>query len=336
MITLESISKTFPGRHGGGEVQALTEVSLQIDRGQVHGIVGPSGSGKSTLVRCINLLERPTSGRVVVDGRELTALSTGEVRRARREIGMIFQHFNLLDSRTAAENVALPLELAGVGRRERAQRATELLERVGLADRAGAHPRQLSGGQKQRVAIARALVTRPTVLLCDEATSALDPETTASVLDLLRELTADLGLTTVLITHEMDVVTRVADAVTLLSAGRVVESGTLAQVATTRGSALAAQLVPRPVRGLDPADLPAGSRIVTVDLATQDETRVIAELTAAGHQVQVAAARVENLHGARVGTLDLIVRDAAPSSDLPAGWTAPTALPHTTRQELSA
>ena len=326
MITLENISKTYPARGGGEAVHALDDVSLQIDQGQVHGVVGPSGSGKSTLVRCINLLERPTSGRVTVDGRELTALSAAEVRRARREIGMIFQHFNLLDSRTALENVALPLELAGVGRRERARRATELLDRVGLAERAGAHPRQLSGGQKQRVAIARALVSNPTVLLCDEATSALDPETTASVLDLLRELTADLGLTTVLITHEMDVITRVADAVTLLSAGRVVESGTLAEVASTPRSALATQLVPRPVRGLDAADLPAGSRIVTVDLATQDETRVIAELTAAGNSVQVAAARVENLHGARVGTLDLLVQ--------PAGWTARTTA--TTRQELPA
>ncbi len=311
MITLESLSKTYSPRGGGAAVQALTDVSLQIDRGQVHGIVGPSGSGKSTLVRCINLLERPTSGRVVVDGRELTALSADEVRRARREIGMIFQHFNLLDSRTAAQNVALPLELAGVGRRERQRRAADLLERVGLADRAGAHPRQLSGGQKQRVAIARALVTNPTVLLCDEATSALDPQTTTSVLDLLRELTADLGLTTVLITHEMDVITHVADAVTLLSDGRVVESGSLAQVASTRGSALASQLVPRPVRALDPADFPAGSRIVTVDLATQDEAQVIRELRDTGHDVQVAAARVENLHGSRVGTIDLLVTQTA-------------------------
>ena len=158
MITLENISKTYPARGGGEAVHALDDVSLQIDRGQVHGVVGPSGSGKSTLVRCINLLERPTSGRVTVDGRELTALSAAEVRRARREIGMIFQHFNLLDSRTALENVALPLELAGVGRRERARRATELLDRVGLAERAGAHPRQLSGGQKQRVAIALSLI----------------------------------------------------------------------------------------------------------------------------------------------------------------------------------
>lgn len=307
MITLDNVSKTYFPQGAGEPVRALEDVSLHIGRGQVHGIVGPSGSGKSTLVRCINLLERPTSGRVTVDGRELTALSSGQVRAARRDIGMIFQHFNLLDSRTAAQNVALPLELAGVGRAERTRRAAELLERVGLGGRAKAHPRQLSGGQKQRVAIARALVTHPSVLLCDEATSALDPETTSSVLDLLRELTADLGLTTVLITHEMDVVTRVADGVTLLADGHVVESGSLAEVAATRGSALASQLVPRPVRALDAADLPAGSRIVTVDLATQDENAVIAELRATGAEVQVAAARVENVHGARVGTLDLLV-----------------------------
>ncbi|WP_462417298.1 methionine ABC transporter ATP-binding protein [Kytococcus sp. Marseille-QA3725] len=311
MITLDKVSKTYFPTGGGEPVHALDEVSLHIDRGSVHGVVGPSGSGKSTLVRCINLLERPTSGSVTVDGRELTALRAGEVRRARREIGMIFQHFNLLDSRTAAQNVALPLELAGVGRTERARRAAELLERVGLADRAGAHPRQLSGGQKQRVAIARALVTGPAVLLCDEATSALDPETTDGVLDLLRELTEDLGLTTVLITHEMDVVTRVADAVTLLSAGRVVESGSLAEVAATRGSTLASQLVPRPVRPLEAAGLPPGARLLTLDLATQDEDAIIAELTATGHRVQVAAARVENLHGSRIGTLDLLVTEPA-------------------------
>lgn len=310
MITLENVSKTYPGRRGSEPVQALTEVDLELDRGLLHGVVGPSGSGKSTLVRLLNLLERPTTGRVVVDGQELTALSAREVRAARRSIGMIFQHFNLLDSRTALENVALPLELAGVGRAECRERAGALLERVGLGQRAAAHPRQLSGGQKQRVAIARALVTDPTVLLCDEATSALDPATTASVLDLLRELTDDLGLTTVLITHEMDVITRAADTATLLAEGRVVETGPLAQVVSP-GHRLAQTLVPRPVRPVEAADLPTDATVRTVDLAREELSTVLAELAATGHHAEVLAARVENIQGARVGTIDLAIRQGA-------------------------
>src|SRR5690606_17945197 len=186
------ISKTFPGTRRRQPVTALDDVSLTVERGQVMGVVGPSGSGKSTLARIVNLLERPTSGTVTVDGVELTALSAGRLNEARRTIGMIFQQFNLLDSRTALANVELPLELAGVGRAERRARATELLERVGLADKLGSHPAQLSGGQRQRVAIARALAPRPKVLLCDEATSALDPVSTTSVLELLRDLTDEL------------------------------------------------------------------------------------------------------------------------------------------------
>jgi D-methionine transport system ATP-binding protein len=183
------------------------------------------------LIRCVNRLEEPTSGRILIDGRDVTAMRGDELRATRRRIGMIFQQFNLLTSRTAAENVALPLEIAGVSRAERRRRALELLELVGLGDRTDAHPAQLSGGQKQRVGIARALASNPSILLSDEATSALDDETTRSVLDLIKRINAELGLTVLLITHELDVVRHVCDSVALLDAGRIVERGTVAEVA---------------------------------------------------------------------------------------------------------
>ncbi|WP_238695368.1 methionine ABC transporter ATP-binding protein [Ornithinimicrobium flavum] len=244
MISLDQVSKTFPATRRTPQVDALVDVSMLVETGQVMGVVGPSGSGKSTLARCINLLERPTSGTVTVDGTELTALRRADLNQARRSIGMIFQQFNLLDSRTALANVELPLELAGLPAAERRTRAFELLDRVGLADKAHTHPAQLSGGQRQRVAIARALAPRPKVLLCDEATSALDPQSTASVLGLVRDLTAELGLTTVLITHEMDVVKAVCDSVTLLEDGVVVDAGALTDLASRSDSPLATRLLP--------------------------------------------------------------------------------------------
>ena len=305
MITLSHLTKVFPARGRQAAVTALDDVSLTVQRGQVMGIVGPSGSGKSTLARIINLLERPTSGTVVVDGLELTALSTGELNRARRGIGMIFQQFNLLDSRTALANVELPLELAGVGRIERRARATELLERVGLGDKLDAHPAQLSGGQRQRVGIARALTPRPGVLLCDEATSALDPVSTTSVLQLLRELTDELDLTTVLITHEMDVVKRACDHVTLLEDGRVVDAGALGDVVRRPDSPLATRLLPRPERAI-------GEQVVEVTVGGTDHDVVLTELIRR-YDVQVAlvAGTVETLGGQRFGRLQVRV-DGAP------------------------
>ena len=204
LIEIKNLCKTFGS--GDGAVHALEDVSLSIEAGEIFGIIGLSGAGKSTLVRCMNLLERPTAGSVTVNGAELCRLTDKELRRARRDIGMIFQSFNLLMQRNALANVRFPLELAGVPKREADKRAQELLELVGLGDRAGAYPAQLSGGQKQRVAIARALATNPKVLLCDEATSALDPTTTESILELLRDLNRRLGVTVVVITHEMRVV----------------------------------------------------------------------------------------------------------------------------------
>ena len=223
MIELTHISKDFAS--GGRTVHAVQDVSLSIGKGEIFGIIGFSGAGKSTLVRCINLLERPTSGSVTVDGKEMTALSARELRQARKKIGMIFQHFNLMPSRTVFGNVAYPLRGSGLSREQIADKVHRLLELVGIGDKAEAYPKQLSGGQKQRVAIARALANDPNVLLCDEATSALDPQTTKAILRLLKNLNEKLGITVVIITHEMAVVKEICDRVAVMEHGRVVEQG---------------------------------------------------------------------------------------------------------------
>ena len=223
MIELTHISKDFAS--GGRTVHAVQDVSLSIGKGEIFGIIGLSGAGKSTLVRCINLLERPTSGSVTVDGKEMTALSARELRQARKKIGMIFQHFNLMPSRTVFGNVAYPLRGSGLSREQIADKVHRLLELVGIGDKAEAYPKQLSGGQKQRVAIARALANDPNVLLCDEATSALDPQTTKAILRLLKNLNEKLGITVVIITHEMAVVKEICDRVAVMEHGRVVEQG---------------------------------------------------------------------------------------------------------------
>ena len=223
MIELEHINKVFES--DAGCVHAVRDVSLSIGSGEIFGIVGFSGAGKSTLVRCINLLERPTAGTVKVNGQELTRLSGRELRAARKKVGMIFQHFCLMRSRTVFGNVAYPLRRNGLTRQETAEKVRQLLELVGIADRERAYPAQLSGGQQQRVAIARALATDPDVLLCDEATSALDPKTTRSILQLLSRLNAQLGITIVLITHEMAVVREICHRVAVMECGKVVEQG---------------------------------------------------------------------------------------------------------------
>lgn len=221
MIDLRGVSKSFDSN--GRTVQAVQPTDLRMKEGRILGVVGFSGAGKSTLLRLINLLERPTTGEVRVAGRNLTRLSERKLRRVRRDIGIIFQGFNLMSARTALDNVAFPLEVAGVSRAERHQRAMESLERVGLTTHARAYPAQLSGGQKQRVGIARALVTRPQVLLSDEATSALDPHTTLTILKSLRELNADLGLTMLVVTHEINVVNYLCDEVAVMERGAVIE-----------------------------------------------------------------------------------------------------------------
>ncbi len=226
MIRLVDIEKRYAGTGGA----ALAGVSLEIVRGEVFGVIGQSGAGKSTLIRLINALERPTAGRVEIDGIDVASLAPAALRVLRRRIGMIFQNFGLLSSRTVAANVAFPLKLADMPRAERDAKVSALLDRVGLTAHADKYPAQLSGGQKQRVGIARALATDPDILLCDEATSALDPETTRQVLALLRDLNRDLGLTIVLITHEMDVVRASCDRVAVLEQGRVVETGAVADI----------------------------------------------------------------------------------------------------------
>ena len=229
MIEFQNIHKTY--RVSGKDIPALHPTNLRVENGQVFGLIGHSGAGKSTLLRLINRLEEPSGGIITVDGEEVTALDAKGLRRFRQQVGMIFQHFNLLASKTVADNVALPLTLAGeLSRSEIERRVAELLARVGLQDHAKKYPAQLSGGQKQRVGIARALATKPKILLCDEATSALDPQTTASVLQLLAEINRELNLTIVLITHEMDVIRRVCDQVAVMDAGVIVEQGSVADV----------------------------------------------------------------------------------------------------------
>ncbi|EGB98529.1 MULTISPECIES: methionine ABC transporter ATP-binding protein [Pseudomonas] len=229
MIEFQQVHKTY--RVAGREIPALNPTSLTIEDGQVFGLIGHSGAGKSTMLRLINRLEEPSGGKIIVDGEDVTAFNASQLRGFRQQVGMIFQHFNLLASKTVADNVALPLTLAGeLSRSEIDKRVTELLARVGLSDHAKKYPAQLSGGQKQRVGIARALSTNPKILLCDEATSALDPQTTASVLQLLAEINRELKLTIVLITHEMDVIRRVCDRVAVMDAGEIVEQGSVAEV----------------------------------------------------------------------------------------------------------
>jgi D-methionine transport system ATP-binding protein len=313
MLEIRGLRKVFPNG-----VVALDGVDLSVSAGEIYGVIGRSGTGKSTLIRCVNRLEEPTAGSIHIAGEDVTAMDGAQLRATRRRIGMVFQQFNLLSSRTALENVALPLEIAGVGRAERRRRTLELLELVGLSDRMSAYPGQLSGGQKQRVGIARALASKPDVLLSDEATSALDAETTNSVLELLREINAELGLTVLLITHELDVVRRVCDSVALLDAGRVVESGPLGDVVARPDSRLAPGLLP----ALGRADLADGE--AALDVVLLDEDLVLAgpadlgsgsvvgdAASAIDGSIRVEAGSVERIGGRRVTRLLVVTEDAA-------------------------
>lgn len=241
MIEIKSLCKTF--KTADGSVEALSDINLTIPDGEIYGIIGMSGAGKSTLVRCINMLERPTSGTVLIDGTDMTELTPKQLREKRRSITMIFQQFNLLMQRTCLQNVCFPMELEGMKKADAKKRALELLEIVGLPDKAAAYPAQLSGGQQQRVAIARALATDPKVLLCDEATSALDPNTTHSILELIRGINKKLGITVVVITHQMSVVEEICQSVAILDGGRVAEEGRVSDVFSNPKSAAAKRLV---------------------------------------------------------------------------------------------
>lgn len=241
MIELQNISKTF--QSNGRKIDAVRNATLTIEAGNIYGIIGMSGAGKSTLIRCINLLEKPDSGKVIVDGQELTAMGERTLREHRKKIGMIFQHFNLMPSRTVYQNIAYPLAGAAIDKNQKHQHIIELLELVGLSDKAKAYPSQLSGGQKQRVAIARALANRPKVLLCDEATSALDPQTTRSILELLASINRQMGLTIVLITHEMAVIKEICTHAAVMEDGLVVEHGRVIDLFSNPKQAVTANFI---------------------------------------------------------------------------------------------
>ncbi|WP_280712485.1 methionine ABC transporter ATP-binding protein [Bradyrhizobium sp. BR13661] len=312
MVRFENISKTYPAYRGKPGVNALQGVDFAIARGSITGVIGRSGAGKSSLVRLINGLEKPTTGRVVVDGRDISALTGRDLRLAQRSIGMIFQHFNLLSSRTAADNIALPLEIAGWSKADIKARVTELLALVGIADKHDRYPSELSGGQKQRVGIARALATRPDVLLSDEATSALDPQTTRAILDLLASINRELGVTIVLITHEMSVVRQLAKEVVVLDAGHVVESGHVADIFThprhpitqsflaeVTGDSLPVSLASRIVQQ------PGSHAVIRVQVrgAGAGDTLIARLARELGLDVSLLSARIDEIGGQHVGSL---------------------------------
>ncbi|MGC3022964.1 methionine ABC transporter ATP-binding protein [Brevibacterium sp. FAM 24630] len=307
MIELRALRKVF------GDTVALEEIDLSVPAGEIHGIVGRSGAGKSTLIRCLTGLESPTSGTVSIDGTDITDRTGPGLREARRSIGMVFQHVNLLDSRTALKNVAHPLQIAGAPKAERLAKARELLEIVGLGDHADNYPAQLSGGQKQRVGIARALAAEPKVLLCDEPTSALDSSTTEQILTLIRSLRDRLGITVLIITHEMSVIREICDSVTLLADGKVAKTGKLAEVIAEPGSALAKDLVPLPPVGIDDG----ASRLVEVSLAGTDLPTVLTAAQKAGVSAEaILAGAVETIEGRQIGRLRFTVASADQSTGL--------------------
>ncbi len=240
-IEIKNLSKTFSIKDG--HVDALQNINLNIEKGDIYGIIGMSGAGKSTLVRCINFLEVPTEGEVIINGRSLKKLSSKELRKQRSDIGMIFQHFNLLMQKNVLKNVCFPLYLHGAGKEDARKKAVELLDLVGLLDKQKAYPAQLSGGQKQRVAIARALATNPSILLCDEATSALDPQTTSSILELLKDINKKMGITIVIITHQMSVVREICSHVAIMNHGKVEETGLVSDIFSHPRSKVAKELI---------------------------------------------------------------------------------------------
>ena len=301
IIEIRGLRKTFG--QGEAAVTALDGIDLSIEKGEIFGIIGLSGAGKSTLVRCMNLLETPTEGTVRVDGQDITALSPKELRKARQSITMIFQGFNLLMQRSALDNICFPLELSGTPRKEAVARAKALLKVVGLEGREGAYPAQLSGGQKQRVAIARALATNPKVLLCDEATSALDPTTTQSILALLQELNRTLGVTVVIITHEMKVVEQICGRVAILAESHVVEEGKVSEVFRHPKTAAARQLL---MPGSETArkTLAHGRAYrITFDGSTAEQPVVSGMVLSCGEPVNILFADMKNIEGKTYGQM---------------------------------
>ena len=300
MIELKQVSKIFPTSEG--DFQALKDVSLTIRDGDIFGIVGMSGAGKSTLVRCINLLERPTSGQVLMDGEDLMTFSPARLRQARRSIAMIFQQFNLLMQRTCLKNICFPMEIAGVPAAEAKKRALEYLDIVGLPDKANAYPAQLSGGQKQRIAIARALASNPKVLLCDEATSALDPTTTRAILKLIQDINKRMGITAIIITHEMAVVEEICTHVAILEHGNMVETGTVEEVFSNPKTEAGRKLVFPEGANID--QFPVADVVRVVFNGGSSYEPLIASLAIdCGVKVNILGADTRNVNGKAFGSM---------------------------------
>ena len=312
MIELKNLSKVF--KSGGKTVKAIDGIGLSVPEGSIYGVIGSSGAGKSTLIRCVNLLEKPSAGQVIVDGQDLTRLSEKGLREARRNIGMIFQHFNLLSSRTVYQNIALPLELAGASKSEIEESVNPLLELTGLNEKRDSYPSQLSGGQKQRVAIARALASRPKVLLCDEATSALDPQTTKSILALLKDINQQFKITILIITHEMDVVKSICDRVAILSQGQLIEENAVEQFFLSPRTELAREFVrsaihEKPVAEIEShfqAKATPGSRpVIRITFVGQRVVEPLITQAARkfGTDFVILQADIESVHGKSMGFL---------------------------------
>ncbi|MCC3283541.1 methionine ABC transporter ATP-binding protein [Arthrobacter caoxuetaonis] len=324
LITLRNVSKTYPpARRGEEPVTALRDINLEIEAGEIYGIIGYSGAGKSTLVRLINALETATSGDITVDGRQVTGVPERQLRQLRLDIGMIFQQFNLFNSKTVRNNVAYPLRVAGRSRAEIAARTAELLDFVGLTDKADNFPEQLSGGQKQRVGIARALAASPKILLADEATSALDPETTHEVLELLRRVNRELGITIVVITHEMDVIKNLATKVAVMDGGRIVEQGEVFEVFSNPREESSRKFVSTVVRGVpSAADLATlrnrhEGRMVTLSFRDggASQSDVFVELAAAGVEFELVYGGINDISGRAFGHLTLALKGADQAID---------------------
>ena len=307
IIEIRGLRKTFG--QGEAAVTALDGIDLSIEKGEIYGIIGLSGAGKSTLVRCMNLLETPTEGTVRVDGQDITTLSSKELRKARQSITMIFQGFNLLMQRTCLKNVCFPMELSGVPKAQAEKKALELLDLVGLKEKASAYPAQLSGGQKQRVAIARALATDPKVLLCDEATSALDPTTTNSILALLKELNQKLGVTVVIITHQMSVIEEICTRVAILDGGEVAEEGRVEDIFAHPATDAARRLVYP--GGVSAKQYPAGTRAVRVSFngGTVYDPLIASLAIDCGVKVTILGADTRTIDGKAFGTMLLLLPD---------------------------
>ena len=300
IIEIQNLSKTFGV--GEGQVAALDGVSLSVEQGEIFGIIGLSGAGKSTLVRCINLLERPDAGQVLFHGSDLMGLKEKELRQQRRKISMIFQSFNLLEQRTNLDNICFPLELAGVSRKDARKRAMELLEIVGLPDKANSYPVQLSGGQKQRIAIARALASDPEVLLCDEATSALDPTTTDSILKLLQKINRERGITVIIITHQMSVIEQICHRVAILDAGQVAEIGEVESVFSNPQSAAGRRLV-SPEMGLPFTAEDGPIARIAFNGNTSSDPIIASVAMDLGIKVSIMGADTRNIDGKAFGTM---------------------------------